>query len=375
MGGWVNDKGMTGKEGKAVRLRPVSGDGWARIGGSDFNEGGEGLGDGYGFDGAIGFAGDADDDEATDGDFLGRAGFDAADVDAVGEGARTFFLNDQVEFHDFLEAEWATVIAGGMDAGESEGRLVAWEDDGKAEGSEEGVFDRFHVSEELGEVDDASHVGFVELDAAGGFELERHGRPGSGRSAGGEIGDQGMGGGDGSAGHGVVGITAEDRLTPGFAELSESGGIGEERTKGIGEGLRGVVAAEDAAAGFAEDFGVGDGRGLDEGSAGGEGLDLVEAEGFGMATGDREDIAGGVEGDFFLAGDIGMKGGVLKEIGGVQFAFLFSDEGFVGGAASASDPEGQVGEGTVAAESDEGIDHDVEALFGALAGEEAEGER
>jgi hypothetical protein len=42
--------------------------------------------------------------------------------------------------------------------------------DGKAEGTEEGVFDFLHPAEVVGEMDDTGHVGFGELDEVSGGE-------------------------------------------------------------------------------------------------------------------------------------------------------------------------------------------------------------
>ena len=76
-------------------------------------------------------------------------------------------------------------VAGGVDAGPGDafvvGDLVWVFPDGEVDGAEEGVFGALHEAEEVGEVDDAGHVGVRELDAVGVDEaMFSHGEGGRG---------------------------------------------------------------------------------------------------------------------------------------------------------------------------------------------------
>ncbi len=76
-------------------------------------------------------------------------------------------------------------VAGGVDAGPGDafviGDLVWVFPDGEVDRAEEGVFGALHEAEEVGEVDDAGHVGVGELDAVGVDEaVFSHGGRGKG---------------------------------------------------------------------------------------------------------------------------------------------------------------------------------------------------
>lgn len=151
-----------------------SGGGEQELGRGDFQLGGEGGRDGDGLHGMGTGFGDAGDDDTADGAFLGGAGFDATNPELIGDGACAYLLDEEVDFDDVLEAERAAEVAGGVDAGESDGGMGLGHDHGEAEGAEEGVLGVLHVAEEVGEMDDAGHVGFVEFDAASSLEIEGH---------------------------------------------------------------------------------------------------------------------------------------------------------------------------------------------------------
>ena len=149
--------------------------GCEKLGRGDLDEAGKGIGEGDGGELAVRVLGDAGNDETANGDFLARAGVDACHADLVGDGAGAFLGDEEVKLDGVLEAEGAAVVAGGMDAWEAEGGGGVGKDDGMAKGAEEGVLDELHVPEELGKMNNAGHVGFVELDKPGCLELEGHG--------------------------------------------------------------------------------------------------------------------------------------------------------------------------------------------------------
>lgn len=145
------------------------------FGGGDFELCGEGGRQGHGFHGMGTGFGDAGDHDAADGTFLGGAGFDAADAELVSDGTGTLLLDQEVDLDELLEAERASEVAGSVDAWKADGGMGLGHDDGEAERTQEGVFGVLHVAEEVGEMDDAGHVGFVELNPSRRLEIESHG--------------------------------------------------------------------------------------------------------------------------------------------------------------------------------------------------------
>jgi len=114
--------------------------------------------------------------------------------------------------------------------------------------------------------------------------------------------------------------------------------------------------------------------GLDNGDAGGEGFDGVEAKGFGVAGGDGEDGEVLKVGDFFFPGKVLSEGVVVVEFGEVEFVNLLVDEFLVVGEGGACDAElGFGGDAVVGVEIDEGFDEDVHAFEVGETGEEADG--
>jgi hypothetical protein len=152
------------------------------------------FGDGDGGEGGGG-------DGAADGGELGVGDGFVVDeeVDFVGEGFFADAGEAEVEGDEVFEASGGEEFAGGGDAGPGDvgvgagvslaGAREGLADatgsvlrvDGEAKGAEEGVLDFFDPAEVVGEVDDAGHVGFGELDEVGGGEGGHVGRINAGR--------------------------------------------------------------------------------------------------------------------------------------------------------------------------------------------------
>jgi len=151
-----------------------------QMGGGGLDDAGEGIGQRHGGELAVGKLGNAGDHKPSHGDLLAGAGLDSGHADLVGDGPCALFGDEQVELDEVLEAERAAIVAGGVDSWKADGRMSPGHDDGVTDGAQERMLHRLHVTEELGEMDDPGHVGLVELDEAGGLELEGHGGRGLG---------------------------------------------------------------------------------------------------------------------------------------------------------------------------------------------------
>lgn len=106
-----------------------------------------------GFHFSVTVVGDADYGEHAGGDENGRGG-DAfgrefAEAEKVIEHAGAFFFHEDVDLEEIFEAERLFVIAGGVDAGETEGGIEVIQRDGETEGAIEGVLGGFHVAEKI----------------------------------------------------------------------------------------------------------------------------------------------------------------------------------------------------------------------------------
>ena len=84
-------------------------------------------------------------------------------------------LNRQSHGEDIFILRWRFKAAGRGDAGPADcGAVRQMFDDGKAKRPEKFVFRLLHPAIEVGEVDDARHVGFAELHAASHLERRSH---------------------------------------------------------------------------------------------------------------------------------------------------------------------------------------------------------
>src|SRR5262249_26539457 len=94
------------------------------------------------------------------------------ELEGVADGGAADALGGDADLDHVLEADGAEIVATGVDAGESDGVALPLGEDGQATGAEVGVLGGLHEAEEIGEVYDAGHVGFGELDETG--ESEGH---------------------------------------------------------------------------------------------------------------------------------------------------------------------------------------------------------
>ena len=138
--------------------------------------------DGDGFHLAVGMVGNADDGEESGGNeerrgvALGRRvfGADLAEAEKVGEDAGAFFLHEQMNFDEVLEAKRFLVIARGVDSREAERRIEVIQRDGESEGTIETVLGGFHEAKEIGVMNNAGEIGIGKFYAADRFKLVWH---------------------------------------------------------------------------------------------------------------------------------------------------------------------------------------------------------
>ena len=158
-----------------------------------------------------------------------------------------------------------------------------------------------------------------------------------------------------------------------FAVPFEFVGPLEEVVPGSGEGFGIVGRDESACLADGEDFGKGGGVWLDDGDAGGEGFDEIEAKCFGVGGGDAEEGEVGEDGILFLERDVGRPGDVVGELGGGELLLEFGDEFLVTGGHGTGDVQAGVGVFEIVAEMNEGFDEMMDAFFPDHAGEVADG--
>ena len=101
-----------------------------------------------------------------DGEFtFGDEGFFLGDFKSIADGAVADFFDEKVHGEKIAEAGGGAVVAGGVDAGPAGFKPLDEAVEFVVETAEEGMLAGLHEAEEVGEMDDARHVGFVELDA------------------------------------------------------------------------------------------------------------------------------------------------------------------------------------------------------------------
>jgi hypothetical protein len=118
--------------------------------------------------------GDADHREPSTSHYYRRRMLEFPKTEEVGKRSGGFFSNEQTDFNLVLKSERVEVITFGMDAREPEWRVELGHDDRAAEGAKKRVLGGFHVAKEIGEMNNAGHVGIGELDATDGGELAGH---------------------------------------------------------------------------------------------------------------------------------------------------------------------------------------------------------
>ena len=128
-----------------------------------------------GIKGSIGKLADAHDGEVSNSDVLDGTGFEAPETNLIGQGTGPLLFHQEMKFHEILETQGPPEIAGSVDPGKAQRRIMAGHDDRMSQGTEERVFDGFHIAIEIREMNDPSEVRFVELDATCDLELVRHG--------------------------------------------------------------------------------------------------------------------------------------------------------------------------------------------------------
>lgn len=96
--------------------------------------------------------------------------FVAGDQEAVTDGADADFGNEKSDRQEIAEAGRGAVVAGGMDSWPASFEAFELAVDFVVDAAQESVFAGFHVAEEIREMDEAGHVGFIELDATLDFE-------------------------------------------------------------------------------------------------------------------------------------------------------------------------------------------------------------
>src|SRR5258708_27580562 len=79
-----------------------------------------------------------------------------------------------MHFDFIFETQGFSIVAFGMHAGPAHRRIDLVGDHRKAERSEKSMFGRFHVSEKIGVMNYASHVGLRELDSTDDFKFVSH---------------------------------------------------------------------------------------------------------------------------------------------------------------------------------------------------------
>src|SRR5579872_1868495 len=88
------------------------------------------------------------------------------ELEAVRDGGTTELFHGHHNFNLILEAHGPQVLARRRHARHADAHTLPFHDHREAERAQERVLHRFHVVEELREVDDPGHVGVAELNDA-----------------------------------------------------------------------------------------------------------------------------------------------------------------------------------------------------------------
>jgi hypothetical protein len=99
-----------------------------------------------------------------------------AEDEEIADGTAADLLDEEVNLDLLLKAQRPAEIATGAHARPADGGAAFMGVNGGAERAKERVLGLLHHAVEIGEMDDARHVGLGELDAAEQLELVGHGK-------------------------------------------------------------------------------------------------------------------------------------------------------------------------------------------------------